>query len=123
MNSQEIIVAYSWIANEGKAEELQNIYKEVTEQMQQNEPDAQRVECYFDEEQNKLVVIDLFKDAAAVGLHLGTTAQNHFGSLLQIAKPGPFLFCGDVPQPMKDAARGMGLDATFAPRQFGFSRG
>ena len=65
---------------------------------------------------------DLFKDPAALGQHLGTTAAGHFSSLLEIADPGPFLFCGEVPEEMKQAALGMGLDATFAPRIFGFDR-
>jgi hypothetical protein len=42
--------------------------------------------------------------------------------LLEIAVPGPFLFCGEVPEELKQAAIGMGLDATFAPRVFGFAR-
>lgn len=122
MTNQEITVVYKWTANPGKAEELKAIYKEVAAQMQQNEPDALKVDCYFDESSNTLIVYDLFKDAAALGLHLGTTAAGHFGDLLQIAVPGPFLFCGDVPEEMQKAALGMGLDATFAPRQFGFAR-
>ncbi|MDC1068941.1 hypothetical protein OAQ99_07260 [Candidatus Kapabacteria bacterium] len=122
MNNSEIIVVYSWTANEGKAEELQTIYKEVSAQMKANEPDANRVECYFDSNLNKLVVIDFFKNAEAVGFHLGTTANNHFGSLLQIAKPGPFLFCGDIPEAIQTATKEMGLDATFAPHQFGFTK-
>jgi len=122
MNKQEITVVYSWTANAGKAEELKAIYREVTDQMYQNEPDAKRVECFFDETSSKLVVIDIFKDGAALGLHLSSTAPAHFPALLQIAKPGPFLFCGEVPDGLKQAAIGMGLDATFAPGQFGFDR-
>jgi len=66
--------------------------------------------------------MDLFADAQAVGFHLGTTAAGHFNDLLQIAQPGPFLFCGDLPDELKQAATGMGLDATFAPRIFGFEK-
>ena len=122
MENQEITVVYKWTANPGKEEELQSIYREVEKQMQENEPDAIKVDCYFDESSRTLVVYDLFKNPAALGLHLGTTAAGHFQSLLQIAVPGPFLFCGDVPEEMKQAAIGMGLDATFAPRVFGFDR-
>ena len=122
MNSQEITVVYKWTAQEGKAEELKLIYREVEKQMQSNEPDALKVDCYFDESSNTLIVYDLFKDASALGLHLGTTAAGHFQDLLSIATPGPFLFCGDVPEEMKQAALAMGLDATFAPRVFGFKR-
>ena len=90
--------------------------------MLETEPNAIKVDCYFDESTSTLIVYDLFKDGAALGQHLGTTAAGHFEKLLQIAVPGPFLFCGDVPEELKKAAIGMGLDATFAPRIFGFDR-
>ena len=122
MKNQEITVVYKWTAKAGKAEELKAVYQEVTKQMEETEPNAIEVNCYFDESTDTLIVYDLFKDGAALGQHLGTTAAGHFPSLLQIATPGPFLFCGEVPEELKQAALGMGLDATFAPRQFGFSR-
>ena len=122
MTNQEITVVYKWTANPGKSEELKAIYAEVEKQMQETEPDALKVDCYFDDSTNTLIVYDLFKDGAALGQHLGTTAAGHFPSLLQIAVPGPFLFCGEVPDELKQAAIGMGLDATFAPRVFGFHR-
>ena len=122
MKNQEIMVVYKWTANPGKSEELKAIYKEVDKQMQETEPNALRVNGYFDESTRTLIIYDLFKDAAALGQHLGTTAAGHFGDLLQIATPGPFLFCGEIPEEMKQAALGMGLDATFAPRIFGFDR-
>ena len=122
MTNQEIAVVYKWTAKTGKSEELKAIYADVVEQMKQNEPDALKVECAFDESSNTLIVYDLFKDSAALGLHLGTTAAGHFPSLLQIAVPGAFLFCGLVPDELKQAIRGMGLDATFAPNIFGFDR-
>ena len=80
------------------------------------------VDCYFDETSRKLVVIDLFANAEAVGFHLGTTAGAHWPELIQVADPGEFLFCGAVPQEMQQAALGMGLNATFAPNVFGFTR-
>ena len=80
------------------------------------------MDCIIDESTGVLIVSDLFKDAAALGQHLGTTAAGHFPSLLQIADPGPFLFCGEVPEQMKQAAIAMGLDATFASLDFGFER-
>ena len=122
MNNQEITVVYKWTAKPGKNDELQQIYREVEKQMQETEPGAIKVECYFDESTNALIVYDLFKDAAALGQHLSTTAAGHFPTLLQIAQPGSFLFCGEVPEPLKQAATAMGLDATFAPRIFGFDR-
>ncbi len=122
MKNQEVMVVYKWTAKEGKSEELKGIYKEVEAQMRSNEPGALKVECYFDDSSSTLVVMDLFSDAGAVGFHLGTTAAGHFNDLLQIAIPGEFLFCGEVPEEMKQAATGMGLHATFAPHVFGFER-
>ncbi len=122
MNNEKITVVYSWTAQPGKSNELKAIYNEVEKQMKESEPGALDVQCYFDENNNKLVVSDLFENADALGFHLSTTAAAHFPSLLQVAVPGPFLFCGDVPEEMQQAAIGMGLDATFAPHLFGFQR-
>lgn len=122
MENQNITVVYKWTAKEGQDEVLQNIYRDVEKNMQANEPGALKVDCYFDKSSHSLVVYDLFEDANALGFHLGTTAAAHFPSLLEVATPGAFLFCGDVPEEMQQAALGMGLDATFAPRQFGFSK-
>ena len=122
MANQEVMVVYKWTAKEGQSDALKEIYKEVLEQMESNEPGAEHVECYFDEKSTALVVMDLFSDAGAVGFHLGTTAAGHFENLLSIAHPGEFLFCGEIPEEMKQAAIGMGLNATFAPRVFGFKR-
>jgi len=123
MTNQEVMVVYKWTAKEGQSEALKRIYREVSQQMEDNEPDAKHVECYFDETSSTLVVMDLFANASAVGFHLGTTAARHFENLLSIANPGEFLFCGEIPEEMKQAAIGMGLKATFAPRVFGFQRG
>ena len=122
INTQEITVVYTWTARQGKSEELKAIYKDVEKQMLETEPDTLKVDCYFDESNNTLVVYDLFKNGAALGQHLGTTAAGHFGQLLEIAIPGPFLFCGYVPEELQQAAIGMGLNAIFAPRIFGFAR-
>ena len=122
MINQEVMVVYKWTAKEGKSEALKAIYKEVESQMKSNEPGALKVHCYFDETSSSLIVMDLFSDANAVGFHLGTTAAGHFENLLEIAVPGEFLFCGDVPDEMKQAAKGMGLQAIFAPHAFGFER-
>lgn len=122
MNNSAITVVYQWTAKPGQAEALQNIYREVEQQMKANEPGALDVQCYFDPSTDTLIVSDLFEDAGALGFHLGTTAAGHFPSLLEIAIPGPFLFCGDVPEEMQQAAKAMGLDAKFAPGVFGFTR-
>ena len=122
MTNQEVMVVYKWTAKEGQSETLKGIYKEDTKQMENNEPDAKQVECYFDETSSTLIVMDLFANANAVGFHLGTTAAGHFENLLSVANPGEFLFCGEIPEEMKQAALGMGLKATFAPSVFGFQR-
>ena len=122
MNNSEVMVVYKWTAKEGRSDALKAIYQEVEGQMKTNEPGALEVQCYFDDSTSTLVVMDLFQDAGAVGFHLGTTAAGHFGNLLEIAIPGEFLFCGEVPEQMKQAATEMGLNATFAPRAFGFKR-
>ena len=122
MENQRVMVVYSWTAKEGKNDELKAIYSEVTEQMHANEPGALKVQCHFDESRSRLIVIDVFADAGAVGFHLGTTAAGHFENLLAIANPEEFLFCGNVPEDMKATAIGMGLNATFAPAVFGFAR-
>ena len=122
MNNQEITVLYKWKANEGQKDALISIYNQVEKDMQTNEPGAIEVVCYFDDANNELIVKDVFRDAGALGFHLGTTAAGHFPSLLQVAEPGPFIFCGEVPEEMQQAARGMGLNATFAPSLFGFDK-
>ncbi len=122
MKNQEITVVYKWTANPGKSEELKAIYEQVTKEMQENEPGALKVVCFFDEKANALLVQDVFEDAAALGFHLSVTAAGHFPALTQVAVPGPFFFCGEVPEELQQAARGMGLDATFAQRIHGFER-
>ncbi len=122
MNEQQITVFYKWTAQPGKLQELKEIYDEVCADMQQNEPGTVMMQYYIDEEQNALVVHDLFGDASALGMHLGVTAPSHFGKLLEIAKPGPFFFCGDVPEEMRQAAIGMNIGAEFSQRVSGFVR-
>lgn len=122
MNTQNIAVTYKWTAQEGKENDLLNIYRQVEKAMNENEPGALEVKCFFEESSRTLIVYDLFEDANALGFHLSTTAAGHFPDLLKVAAPGPFLFCGEVPENLQQAAIGMGLDATFAPMQFGFRR-
>lgn len=122
MKNEQIKVVYSWTAKEGKSEELKAIYRNVTQQMNETEPGALSVECFFDEVSRKLVVEDVFANAEAVGFHLGTTAGAHWPELIKVADPGEFLFCGDVPEEMQQAAKGMGLNATFAHKTYGFYR-
>ena len=122
MESNHITVVYKWTAKPGKLDELTSIYAEVTEAMKQNEPDAEAVHCYVSEKDNALYVRDEFKDAAAMGFHLSTTAAGHFPQLLAIATPGPFFFLGDVPDELKQATEQMQLGGEFGAHITGFDR-
>ena len=122
MERTHIIVVYKWTAKAGKLDELKAIYERVAEAMMQNEPDAQAVHCYVSEKDNALHVRDEFKDAAALALHLSSTAPSHFPQLLAIAVPGLFFFYGDVPEELKQATEQMQLGAEFATYAFGFDR-
>lgn len=122
MNSQEITVVYRWTAKPGRLDELKAIYEKVLKEMKANEPDTLKMECYFADESSAIIVHDVFKDGAALGTHLGGTAAHHFPKLSEIAVPGPFLFCGDVPDELKQAADGMNMGAIFGTRAFGFTR-
>ena len=122
MTSAHITVVYKWTAKPGMLDELRSIYQQVTEAMQQNEPDAEAVHCYVSEKENALYVRDEFKEAAALGFHLSSTAASHFPQLLAIAVPGPFFFFGDVPEELQQATEQMQLGAEFATHAFGFDR-
>lgn len=122
MDSNHITVVYRWTANSGKLDELTNIYKAVTEAMEQNEPGAETVHVYASADDNALYVRDEFTDAEAMGFHLGTTAAAHFPDLLAIATPGPFFFLGDVPAEMRQHVEQMGLAGQFATHTAGFDR-
>ncbi len=122
MTSTHITVVYKWTAKPGNLDELKSIYAQVTEAMKRNEPDAEAVHCYVSEQENALYVRDEFKDAAALGLHLSSTAPSHFPQLLAIAVPGPFFFFGHVPEELKQATEQMHLGAEFSTHAFGFDR-
>ena len=122
MNSQEITVFYKWTAKAGKLDELKAIYEDVYKAMNENEPDSLKMECYFADEENAIVVHDVFKDGAALGFHLSGTAAHHFPKLAEIAVPGPFFFCGNVPEELMQVAQGMNMGAEFGTHAFGFER-
>ena len=69
MKDKQIIVFYKWTAKPGKLDELKNIYNEVRKAMEENEPDALKMDCYFADEENAIIVYDLFKDGEALGFH------------------------------------------------------
>ena len=122
MKSNQITVFYKWTAKPGKLDELKAMYEEVCKAMKDNEPDSLKMETYFADEENAIIVHDLFKDGNALGFHLMGTAAKHFPQLLEIAVPGPFFFCGDVPAELKQAAIGMNMGAEFGTHAFGFER-
>ncbi len=122
MKDKQITVFYKWTAKPGKLDQLKEIYKEVYKTMEENEPDSLKMGCYFSDEENAIIVHDLFKDGEALGLHLMGTAAKHFSQLTEIAVPGPFFFCGDVPEQLKQAAIGMNMGAEFSTHAFGFDR-
>ena len=122
MNSQEITVVYRWTANPGKLDEVKAIYEQVMSEMESTEPGALKMECYFADDAGEVIVHDVFADGAALGQHLGTTAANHFAKLSEIAVPGPFFFCGDVPAELRQAAESMNMGAVFGSHAFGFER-
>jgi len=74
------------------------------------------------EQDNAVYVRDEFKDAAAMGFHLSTTAAAHFPQLISIATPGPFFFLGDVPDELQQATEQMQLSGEFAAHSAGFDR-
>ncbi len=122
MNDNHVTVVYRWTAKPGKLDELANIYKAVTEAMEQNEPGAETVHVYVSADEDAIYVRDEFTDADAMGFHLGTTAAAHFPDLLAIAAPGPFFFLGDVPAEMRQHVEQMGLGGQFATHVAGFDR-
>lgn len=122
MKNQEITVFYKWTAKEGKLDELKAMYEDVYQAMKDSEPGSLKMECYFSDEQNAIIVHDVFKDGNALGFHLMGTAAKHFPQLVEIAVPGPFMFCGDVPEELKQAAIGMNMGAEFGTHAFGFDR-
>jgi quinol monooxygenase YgiN len=122
MNANEITVVYRWTAKPGKLDELKAIYEQVRAEMEANEPGTLRMECYYADDAGEVIVHDVFADGEALGFHLGVTAAQHFPKLAEIAVPGPFFFCGDVPEELRKAAEGMNMGAVFGTHAFGFSR-
>lgn len=122
MGSETVSLTYKWTANEGKGDELKAIYEAVGEHAKANEPDMLEYQCYEVEGSEDLIIHEVFRNAAAVGVHLQGTAAEFFPQLMAIATPGPFFFRGDLPDELKQALDGMNLGAVFATSPFGFSR-
>jgi len=100
MSTQEISVVYRWTAK----------------------PGTLRMDCYFADDVGEVIIHDVFANGEALGFHLGVTAAAHFPKLAEIAVPGPFFFCGDVPDELRLAAEGMNMGAVFGTHAYGFAR-
>ena len=122
MSAQEITVVYRWTAKPGKMDDLKAIYEQVRDEMEANEPGTLRMECYYADDADQLIVHDVFANGEALGFHLGVTAARHFPQLAEIAIPGPFFFMGDVPAELRQAAEGMNMGAVFGAHAYGFTR-
>lgn len=122
MTGQEITVAYRWTAKPGKRAELKAMYETVLAQAKATEQGTLRFDVFEVQESGDLMVVDVFQDGAALGQHLGGTAAEFFPKLTEIADPGPFFFCGDVPDELVQAANGMNMGAVFGTHAFGFTR-
>jgi quinol monooxygenase YgiN len=122
MDTKHVTVMYKWTARPGKLDELASLYRDVTAAMEANEPGAEAVHIYVSEQDNAVYVRDEFKDTAAVGLHLSTTAAAHLPQLIAVATPGPFYFLGEVPDELKQATEQMQLGGESATHSAGFDR-
>jgi quinol monooxygenase YgiN len=123
MSDQQISVTYMWTAKPGKMDELKATYEKVAKESEANEPGVPWMNYYEVQGSDAIIIQEVFQDSAALGAHFAGTAAHFFPGLLEIADPGLFIFCGDVPDEMVQAAAGMGLNAVFGTRAFGFSRG
>jgi len=122
MSTQEISVVYRWTAKPGKLDELKAIYEQVRAEMEANEPGTLKMDCYFADDAGEVIIHDVFANGEALGFHLGVTAAGHFPKLAEIAVPGPFFFCGDVPAELRQAAESMNMGAVFGTHAYGFAR-
>ena len=56
---------YRWTAKPGKLDELKAIYEQVRVDMESNEPGTLRMECYFADDAEQVIVHDVFADPAS----------------------------------------------------------
>lgn len=122
MSSRPISLTYKWTAKPGNGAELRAIYDEVGAHAERTEPGMLEFASYPIEGSEDLLIHEVFADADAVGAHLQGTAAEFFPRLMAVATPGPFFFRGELPDPLKQALRGMDLGAVFASEPSGFSR-
>ncbi|MGX9355613.1 putative quinol monooxygenase [Roseobacteraceae bacterium S113] len=118
----EIALTYVWTAHEGQEERLVATYGAVGEVLEANEPGLISYKIAVSETGNQIVIHEVFKDGDALAFHLTETAAQFFPQLVEFATPGPFIFRGDVPEPLKAAAYQMDMGAIFTGDWDGFER-
>ncbi len=120
--STEIGLTYVWTAHEGQEERLIQTYQAVGDILEANEPGLIRYEISVSETGNQIIIHEVFEDGDALAFHLSETAAQFFPQLVEFATPGPFIFRGDVPEPLRAAAYGMDMGAIFTTEWTGFER-
>lgn len=120
--SSEIGLTYVWTAHEGQEQRLVDTYQAVGQILEANEPGLLSYEIAVSETGNQIIIHEVFADDAALAFHLSETAAQFFPQLVTFADPGPFIFRGEVPAHLKDAAYAMNMGAIFTGEWAGFTR-
>lgn len=118
----EIGLTYVWTAHPGMEERLVKTYEAVGEVLEANEPGLLHYEIAVSESGNQIVIYEVFEDGDALAFHLTETAAKFFPELVTFANPGPFIFRGDVPEELRQAAYQMEMGAIFTGEWTGFTR-
>ncbi len=120
--STAIDLTYVWTAHEGMEERLIGTYEQVGAILEANEPGLVSYEIAISESGHQIVIHEVFEDGDALAFHLTETAAQFFPQLVEFATPGPFIFRGDVPEHLRQAAYGMNMGAIFTGDWTGFER-
>ena len=121
-SESEIGLTYVWTAHPGMEERLVATYEAVGQVLEANEPGLQHYEIAVSENGNQIVIYEVFEDGDALAFHLTETAAKFFPELVTFATPGPFIFRGDVPEELRQAAYQMDMGAIFTGEWSGFTR-
>ena len=120
--SSEIDLTYVWTAHEGMEEQLVATYEAVGDILEANEPGLLFYEISVSETGHQIVIHEVFEDGNALAFHLSETAAQFFPQLVEFATPGPFIFRGDVPEELREAAYQINMGAIFTGEWAGFER-
>ena len=120
--TSEIDLTYVWTAKTGMNQQLVATYQAVGEVLDANEPGLLMYEMSVSEQGDQIVIREIFEDADALAFHLTSTAAQYFPQISEIATPGPFIFRGEVPAELKQAAYQMDMGAIFTGDWSGFDR-